>query len=151
MKSAALLAAAALLAGAGTAAASAAPEHAVSMTLGEREVAQHFIDTGKHGVSAGDRNVVRSQVLNDAGKVIGRFDVDCVVTGTGKQLGGLCHGVITLPDGQLVGEFAFDRSGSARYQAIVGGTRAYAGMRGQATVETGGNDPVEKFTIELDR
>ena len=40
------------------------------MTLVEREVAQHFVDTGKRGLSAGDRNVARSQILNDAGKVV---------------------------------------------------------------------------------
>ena len=111
----------------------------------------HFIDTGKRGLSAGDRNVIRSEILDTQGRHAGRMDADCVVTGIGKQLGGVCHGVLTLPDGQLVSQFAFDRSGSTRYQAIVGGTRAYAGMRGQAIVETDGSDEIEKFTIELDR
>jgi hypothetical protein len=128
-----------------------APPQTIHLSLAEHVVAEHFVDTGKHGLSAGDRNVVRSQIVDDGGKVVGRADIDCVVTGTGKQLGGLCHVVITLRDGQLVGEFAWDRSGSSRYQAIVGGTRRYAGMRGEAVADVNGTDDHEAFTVDLTR
>jgi hypothetical protein len=146
-----IAAAAAALAGSGGAIASASTEQAVHLNLVERQVGVHFVDVGKRGLSAGDHNVVRSQILDTSGRVIGRMDIDCVVTGVGKQLGGLCHGVMTLPDGQIVGEFAFDRSGSSRYEALLGGTRRYAGMRGEAVVDTSGSDEHEAFTVELSR
>jgi hypothetical protein len=145
------LAAATLLVASGGSSASAAPEHSVRLSLVEHQVGERFLDTGKRGVSPGDRNIVRSRILDTSGRAVGRADIDCVVTGTGRQLGGLCDVVITLPDGQLVGEFAFDRSGSSHYQAITGGTRRYAGMRGQAIIDTGGSDTHEPFTVELSR
>jgi hypothetical protein len=151
----AALGAAALVAASGAAVASASPSpspsSSVRLKLVERQVGEHFIDLGRHGLSPGDHNVVRSQILNTDGKVVGRGDIDCVVTGAHKQLGGLCHVVITLPDGQIAGEAAFGRSGSSRYGAIVGGTRRYAGMSGQTIVDTSGSDAHEPFTVELSR
>jgi hypothetical protein len=90
-------------------------------------------------------------MLDTAGRVVGRGDIDCVVTGARKQLGGICTIVITLPDGQIDSEFAWDRSGSSRYGAIVGGTGRYAGMRGQTTADAGGTDQHEAFTLVLSR
>jgi hypothetical protein len=141
-------AAALLIAGAGASTA-ATPLPSLRMHLVEREAGVHFVDTGKRGLSAGDRNVIRSEILDPQGHHAGRGDIDCVVTGVGKHLGGVCHGVLTLADGQIVAEFAWDRTGTATRQAIVGGTGRYLGMRGQAVVDTSGSDEREPFTIEL--
>jgi hypothetical protein len=143
--------AATVLAASGGAVASASSEHSIHMQLVERQVGQHFIDVGRRGLSPGDHNVVRSQVLDIDGKVVGRADIDCIITGARKQLGGLCNVVITLPDGQIAGEAAFGRSGASRYGAITGGTQRYAGMSGQTIVDTSGSDAHEPFTVELSR
>jgi hypothetical protein len=150
---AAALSAAALVAATSGSAAAPAPENPakIRMRLVERQAGERFVDTGKHGLSAGDRNIVRSELLSPRGTVVGRADIDCVITGVGPALGGVCTGVLTLPDGQLVGEFAFDRSGSNRTQAITGGTGRYAHMSGEAIVDTSGSDSHEPFTIELTR
>jgi hypothetical protein len=146
-----LAAGAAVAAVAAGTASSAPPPSQLRMTLVERQVAEHFVDTGRHGLSAGDRNIVRSQILDRRGKVVGRGDIDCVITGVGRALGGVCHGVMTLPGGQVVGEFAFDRSGSRTEQAIVGGSGRYARMSGEAVVDTAGSDEHEAFTLVLRR
>lgn len=146
----AVLGAAALLA-ASAAAASASSEQSVRLRLVERQVGVHFVDTGKRGLSPGDHNIVRSQILDIRGRVVGRGDFDCVITGVGKQLGGICNVVMTLRDGQIAGESAFDRTGSSRYGAITGGTRRYAGMRGETIVDTTGTDEHEPFTVVLSR
>jgi hypothetical protein len=119
--------------------------------LVERVNTDHFVDLGKRGMSIGDHAVNRSDILDPQGRLVGHADGDCVITGVGRKLGGLCHGVITLAGGQLVGSFAWGRSGSNRHQAIVGGTGEYAGARGQAIVDTNGTDAHEPFTIELIR
>ena len=147
----AVLAAAATLAlGASSlAAAPAGPRTTQRLALVERIAHQEFVDTGKRGPSVGDHNVTRSDVLDQAGKRVGRLDLDCVLTGTGRNMGGLCHGVLTLKEGQLVSEFAFGRSGATRVAAVIGGTGAYAGARGVSIVDTHGSDSDEPFTVEL--
>jgi hypothetical protein len=115
----------------------------------ERLADEHFTDLGRHGVSVGDHNVIRSDVLNPHGKLVGRLDADCTITGIGSKIGGLCHGAMTLPGGQLVVEFAWGRSGSTTLQAILGGTGKYEGARGQAIVDIHGSDSHETFVVEL--
>jgi hypothetical protein len=146
-----ILAGAAVAAVAAGTATSAPPPSRLHMKLVERQIGQHLVDTGRRGLSAGDRNIVRSQMLDRHGAVVGRADIDCVITGAGRALGGLCTSVITLPDGQVVSQFAFDRSGSSREAAIVGGTGRYARMTGLAIVDTAGSDRHEPVTLELSR
>jgi hypothetical protein len=119
--------------------------------LVERVNTSQLIDLGQRGMSVGDREVTRSDILDSSGRLVGRSDGDCVITGVGAKLGGLCHGVLTLAGGQLVGEFAWGKSGSNRYQAITGGTGKYAGAHGQAIVDTNGTDAHESFVIQLIR
>src|SRR5215468_4104743 len=90
--SAALAAAATLALGASSlAAATNGPRMTQRLALVERIMHQQFVDTGKRGPSPGDHNVVRSDVLDRAGKRVGRLDLDCVITGVGRNMGGLCH------------------------------------------------------------
>jgi hypothetical protein len=117
--------------------------------LVEREAGGRFIDTGPKGLSAGDQQIGRSDVLDTKGHLVGRLDGVCTVTGVRHHLGGICHGVLTLADGQIAGEFAWGHSGSAHRQAIVGGTGRYRGARGQFVVDTKGTDQHEDFTVVL--
>ena len=119
------------------------------ITLAERIAGQQFVDVGKKGPSVGDHNVVRSDALDASGKVVGRIDLDCTITGVAAHMGGLCTGVLTLPGGQLVSTFAWDGTGSATKQAITGGTGAYEDARGQMVVDVNGTDKHERFTVEL--
>jgi hypothetical protein len=127
------------------------PTHhaAQRISLVERQTNEQFIDVGNRGLSVGDHNVIRSDILNPSGKIVGRMDADCIVTGTGAKLGGLCHGAMTLPGGQLIAEFAWGRFGSTRLQAILGGTGKYEGAHGQAIVDSRGSDSREAFVVEL--
>jgi hypothetical protein len=118
--------------------------------LVEREAGGKFVDTGKKGLSVGDQQVGRSDILDPQGRVVGRMDGVCTITGIGRNLGGMCTGVVTLHGGQIAGEFAWGRSGSSRLQAIVGGTGRYAGARGQFVVDVNGTDRHEDFWIELE-
>jgi hypothetical protein len=119
--------------------------------LVEREAGGQFIDTGKKGPSVGDQQIGRSDILDTSGRLVGRMDGVCTFTGVGRNLGGVCHGTLTLPGGQIAGEFAWGRSGSSHLQAIVGGTGRYADARGQFVVDANGTDQHENFTVELDR
>jgi len=109
-----------------------------------------FVDTGKQGPSPGDRNVISAEVLNTKGHQIGRFGFDCTVTSAARPIAGVCHGVVTLPNGQITGESGFGPSGEAHRQAITGGTRHYRGARGQFLVgkDTGSGTHV---TVQLIR
>lgn len=119
--------------------------------LVEREAGGKLVDTGKKGLSVGDQQIGRSDILDTHGKRVGRLDGVCTITGVGRKLGGVCNGVLTLPDGQIAGDFAWGRSGSSDRQAIVGGTGRYANARGQFVVDTNGTNAHEDFTVELVR
>jgi hypothetical protein len=131
-------------------AASPAKQAVTRINLVEREVTVNFVDQGKDGPGLGDRMTIKSDILDLKGRRVGRGDFSCNATGEGEHGGGICQGVVTLPGGQLTGQWAFGRSGSTRLQAIVGGTGKYEGVRGQFIVTTT-NGAVEPFVIELVR
>jgi hypothetical protein len=109
-------------------------------------------DVGPSGPSPGDQYTITSDILRPHGGVIGRADFDCTQTAVGSRSGGVCVGVLTLPHGQLTGEFAYtDReSGKIEKQAISGGTGEYRGARGQGVVGAGPPSRTP-FSIELVR
>ena len=114
----------------------------------ERELLHRLIDQGKHGMSPGDKVVITSDMLSARGTLIGRADFDCTVTGAGRHSGGVCQGVVTLPGGQLTGQFGVGPSGETEKQAITGGSGKYEGARGQFIIgEAKGAE--EHVTIEL--
>jgi hypothetical protein len=118
------------------------------MHVVEREVQHRNVDQGKRGISQGDKIVITSDILSTSGKVIGRADFDCTATGTGRLVGGICYGVVTLPGGQLTGQFGFGASGESEKQAITGGSGTYEGARGQFILHEGKGSQ-ELVTIEL--
>jgi hypothetical protein len=100
------------------------------MHLVEVEIATSFIDEKPQGVSPGDHHTISSDVFDMKHRLVGRADFDCVVTGIGKRLGGLCESV------------------EAPVQAITGGTGAYKAARGQFVIgkQTAKGTP---FVVEL--
>jgi hypothetical protein len=118
------------------------------MHLVEVEIATSFIDEKPQGVSPGDHHTISSDVFDMKHRLVGRADFDCVVTGIGKRLGGLCESVLRLPDGQISGESGWGKEQEAPVQAITGGTGAYKAARGQFVIgkQTAKGTP---FVVEL--
>jgi hypothetical protein len=110
----------------------------------EREMAATPIDAGPNGASVGDGLVITSKVFAPGGGRVGRLDFACTTTGVGGNSSQICQGVLTLPGGQLTGQFA----GESRRQAITGGTGKYKGARGQFVL--GKDTPTSlSFAVEL--
>jgi hypothetical protein len=118
------------------------------MHLVEVEVVQGFADAKPAGLSPGDHHTISSDIYDTKHRLVGRADFDCVVTGVGKRLGGLCETVLRLPKGQISGESAWGREQEAPVAMITGGTGAYRLARGQIVLdaETKAGTP---FTVEL--
>ena len=100
-------------------------------------------------LSPGDMFVLTNPIVDNSGKHIGKLRATCTVTSGGKtaaKAGGICVGVFSLPNGTLdamVNQTNLDSTTTAG--AIVGGTGAYAGARGNflsKSTKTGGNDTV---------
>jgi hypothetical protein len=99
------------------------------------------LDLGKRGFSPGDRQTITSDLERPKGGAAGRLDDDCAITAVGKRAGAVCNFVISLPGGQLTGEFfqSFGPGGEpGKLQAITGGTGRYARARGEIRVGTEG-------------
>jgi hypothetical protein len=110
----------------------------------ERELRTTPIDVGPAGPSVGDGFVITSDVFAPAGRRVGRLDFACTTTALGRNSSQICQGVLTLPGGQLTGQFA----GESRRQAITGGTGKYKGARGQFVL--GKDTPTSlAFAVEL--
>jgi hypothetical protein len=136
----ALVAAGALLASTGTT--------TTRLHLVEVEVVQSYVDAKPAGMSPGDHHTISSDIYDTNHRLVGRADFDCVVTGAGKRLGGLCETVLTLPKGQISGESAWGREQEAPIGMITGGTGAYRLARGQMALgqATKAGTP---FTVEI--
>jgi hypothetical protein len=134
----ALVAAGALLASPGT----------TRIHLVEVEVVQGYLDAKPAGLSPGDHHTISSDIYDTKHHLVGRADFDCVVTGVGKRLGGLCETVLRLPKGQISGESAWGREQEAPVGIVTGGTGAYRLARGQIVLapEAKAGTP---FTVEL--
>jgi hypothetical protein len=116
--------------------------------LVEVEVVQGYVDAKPAGLSPGDHHTISSDIYDTKHRLVGRADFDCVVTGAGKRLGGLCQTVLTLPKGQIAGESAWGREQESPVGIVTGGTGAYRLARGQIVLgpKTKAGTP---FTVEL--
>jgi hypothetical protein len=133
-------AAAVLIAGAGTALAvqPAADAHQplrlVTIAVPDRNT---DLDLGEPGPSAGDQNVFLDDVQRD-GRTVGTSAGSCtIVTISDTQLAGACAATVTLPEGSLTVQGAFDENpqvGPTDFVwAVTGGTGRYATARGDVT------------------
>jgi hypothetical protein len=100
-----------------------------------------FFDFGRPGLRIGDRLVARGALLNETQESeVGSFSMDCVVvraiTDDPSGPGGVyrCSYLLHLEEGDLILE-GLDPHGPGVYTfAVLGGTEAYAGATGDATL-----------------
>lgn len=121
--------AAALVAAVAGASGSAAPSslNLVAVDLPKTEV---YVDNGKKGESPGDVILFRERLHRGtrSGPVVGRTEVMCTFV---NEQGSRCAGTVILGNGTLeaAGRVVF-ASATVRLP-VVGGTKAYAGARGE--------------------
>jgi hypothetical protein len=104
-----------------------------------REVADHRVDVGKQGLSAGDVEIMRGLLYNTriTPKPLGHVEMVCTFT---VKTSRNCNGTYFLPEGKIV------ISGPMFFRdlfevAVVGGTGLYDNVRGSLTVTSLGKDP----------
>lgn len=137
-------------AGASPAAVHGRPHVLQQIRLVERQLASPTADLGKHGFGPLDRQTITSDILDPNGKQVGRFDADCGITAGGKRAGAVCSGILTLSGGQLAIEDFFPLAGGPdQPQAIVGGTGAYEGARGEIRFTGPEKHGLTPFEVEL--
>jgi hypothetical protein len=103
-----------------------------------------FVDVGEDGLRLGDRLAARGTLTDPAGEIaVGKLHLDCVVqrkiTDGPEGPAGLyrCSYLLRLADGDLIIE-GLDPHGSGVYtMAVLGGTGAFAGATGEATLTDG--------------
>jgi hypothetical protein len=98
----------------------------------DRQFGYTRVDTGRHGLSPGDSEVITTRIFNKkvTRKPIGSGRFICTFT---NGLNRTCIATVSLPRGQLVA------SGAVRYRqfyelAVIGGTGLYDNARGTLTV-----------------
>lgn len=96
----------------------------------------------------GDYVVITDEYLDKKGKVVGHDVVHCILITTKQSL---CNVAVQLPKGQLELQGIGPAGGTGDFVvAIIGGTGAYAGARGEARIKSGANDTgTETFHIIL--
>jgi hypothetical protein len=109
-----------------------------TMHLVEVQGAFHIVNdtppklTGDHSpFSAGDSFVFTSELRTKSGKHAGWLDGSCVAITGGKKAVTSCEGVFRLAGGELILAATPPQSDGPTDIAIIGGTGAYAGVRGQ--------------------
>ena len=117
----------------------------VTASAGERTLTfvlkasgDHKVDNPPKGFSSGDLFVGGDTVYDATGKQrVGRGVGFCLLADA-KRFRGQCTDTLVLADGQITLQGAASFAGKQSERAITGGTGAYAGARGTATVlETG--------------
>ena len=101
--------------------------------------------------SPGDSFVFSSELKTTSGKHAGWLDAHCTVVTGGKAGLSQCEGTFRLGGGSLIAAATTSLNNAKTNVAIVGGTGAYAGMRGQVvSVSIGGengNRSNDTFTL----
>lgn len=130
----------------GLAAASRSANSGVTLRLVEKEQSFHFVDQPpsagpSSGPSQGDSFVFTSSLWTPGGKRAGTLRASCVATSGGDGGTVTCYGTFGLKGGQLAAMTTLRGESRITRIAIVGGTGAYAGARGEVTsVERRGGD-----------
>jgi hypothetical protein len=139
------------------AAVSRSADSVTTLRLVEREQSFHFVDVPPSAgpntpPSAGDSFVFTSTLWTRGGKRAGTLRASCVSTSGGENGTLTCYGTFGLKGGQLAAMATLRGESRTTHIAIVGGTGAYAGARGEAvSVERNGgenapSDDVFRFT-----
>jgi hypothetical protein len=97
----------------------------------------------------GDAFTFKALLLSKSMKPSGTLVVSCTVTSGGRNPTETCLGTYMLKAGQLVGATSI-RNSRVNHIAILGGTGAYEGARGEiTTVSRGENSPFTDDTVHL--
>jgi hypothetical protein len=111
------------------------------------------VDVGKPGPSLGDVNVITEDAYRD-GKKVGTSDLSCTLVRLDPVkhfFAAQCLNTTVLPGGQITsqGYVTSDEIEKVPFkQAIVGGTGAYEGARGELAVDEAGDGPAH-LTFDL--
>lgn len=133
-----------------TSASSASGTTTETFTLVGHVKAEHVVDNGKKGDSAGDFGTISGTLSRD-GKKVGRYLGVC--TQFDARGHSVCQFVFALPGGQLDLESAYGKGvngGRVVHDAIVGGTGAYAGASGEGVGRETGRTTI-KEVVHLQR
>jgi hypothetical protein len=147
--SAAVVAAVSFAAGGGSTA------QVVTLHLIEKDQSFHFVDNPPLGgqnspPSPGDQFVFGSRLLTLAGKRAGALYATCTQASGGNQGVSECFGTFRLAGGDLQAMASIKGEPNVTHIAVLGGTGAYAGMRG--TVDSVNvNSNTSRDTITLTR
>jgi hypothetical protein len=150
-----VLVGAALFAGGGSA--QAPGPRTLTFTEADRGSSFRFVDTPPRSrgqsertlrLSMGDVLVLRNPLVSGTGQRAGTLHATCVAT-RGGRLGRaffVCHGAVTLRDGQIAIEVP-TRIGDISTGSITGGTGAYNGTRGTFTSREQGPRTIDTFEL----
>jgi hypothetical protein len=149
-----LLLAAGLVAGLLATTASATGARMTTIHLIEKDSSFHFVSNSPHGKkrgpSAGDVFVFSAELLTQAKKHAGTLHATCTVVSGGRHPISTCVGTFGLQGGQLQAQTTITDGAKADHIAIVGGTGAYVGARGEViSVSRGENSPFSDDTVHL--
>jgi hypothetical protein len=99
--------------------------------------------------SLGDTFSFKAALLSRSMKPSGTLVATCTVTSGGRNPTETCYGTFMLKGGELIGATTV-RQGRTSHIAILGGTGAYVGARGEVTsVSRGENSPFTDDTVHL--
>jgi len=127
----------------------------VTFKLIEKNQAFHFVDnppaaTKRTFASQGDQIVIKSALLSPQMKPSGTLVATCTFTSGGNNGISTCFGTFMLKGGQLEGVTSMNANSRVTHIAIVGGTGAYVGARGEVTsVSRGENSSFSDDTVRL--
>ena len=116
------------------------------ITITTKTLTEAQVDVGEHGPSLGDGNVITEDAYRD-GEKVGTSDLSCTVVRLDLVkhfFAAQCLSTTVLPGGQITtqGYVTSDEIEKVPFkQAITGGTGAYAGARGELTVDEAGDGP----------
>jgi hypothetical protein len=133
--------------------------HRTTFTLTSKSLSEQDIDLGKKGFGAGDRNVFRDAVFNEAGKRVATLHGECVFTRVDlkNETASLRCGVTIAfgPHSQIdvAGAFTFSaaRADQPFWAVITGGSGRYIGAEGEVRIsETGPTTTELRVTLVAD-
>ena len=126
----------------------------VTFHLVEKDQAFDYVDNppslARHVPSQGDAFVFKASLLSRSMKQSGTLFGTCTITSGGRAPIETCLGTYNLAGGQIVGATSVRDQKLVKQIAIIGGTGAYAGARGEITsVSRGEDSPFSDDTVHL--
>lgn len=137
------------LAGAATAIAAGGRESAAgTLVLVGRQIPSsiHYVDQAPKGESAGD-TISFSQTLSAGGKRVGYAEVTGTLLDNERHDADNLTGTLVLQNGTIVLQGTSLGKAPTQHLAVVGGTGAYAGARGEAAITNGPSSSILRIAL----